>query len=314
MKTAKLHPDLRNYLILNKIPLAFINFNESLIEKNYHGLQHFPKDYQILVLEQPSEYAFEVESLEWSYTAQKILLIYSYSSKQVSVIPLDFSAKLPERDTADKFYFSDCHSLKVDEDHIMITTVGKELNGDHRCSDIALFTTGGVLISIWKMDNPEGHETRIENFYQLKNGYWLANFTINENEKYKPPVKRICLLQTNKTEANRLSLKDNFHSEVGSLLGTGTDKISSWFSEEIDNISHFFVLASHYQCCLYRYSKMKGSDYEKYDKIADITLENSFIDDVDVELTDEGITIKFNNGRTLVESGSFHFSFKKEKE
>lgn len=309
MEKAKIQLDLRNYLILNKIPIAFINFKESLLEERYDG-SPFNENYQILVLEKPSPYALELEPLEWRYTAKKVLLLFGCSSKKISVIPLDFSVNLIGGENINDFYFSNYQSLKICEEHIMITSVGKELNGNHMCSDIALFTTEGRFIAVWKMENIEGNKVRIKDFYQLNDDHWLANFSIDEKIKYKPAVTRLCLLPLDKVEANRLSLIDDFHSKVGSLLSSKTSEISSWFSDKVDGISNFFVLASHYQCCIYHLPNEVGYS-NNYFKVADITLENSFIDDVNVSLTDEGITVSFDNGRTLVKSGSFHFSFEK---
>lgn len=308
MKEPGVNLNLRNYLVKNEVPLAFINFKKSLIVDNYDG-RGYHKDYQILVLEKPDPAAFEIESLKWTYSAERVLLIYNCSLKEVCLIPLEFSLKLPGRDKESQFNFCQYHALKICENHILMTTIGREIDSDHQCLDIALFKTDGKLVSVWKAENYNSYKSTIYDFHQLQPGHWIANLRFNRRVQHEPAVHRLCFLSLNRVKANSLSLKEQFNPGVGTLLASKTENISSWFGQEIEGSPHFFVLASHYQCCVYRCPKFNESNYEK---IADIILENSFIDDVDnVIQTDDGITINFKNGRTLVESGSFHFSFQK---
>jgi len=296
---------LRRYLINNKISPIFINFEKSLIKETYDA-RGFNKDCQILVLEKPDSAAFEIESLEWPYSSEKVLLIYNVASKDIFIFSLEFPFKLIGRAVEDEFNFCNYHSLKICEKHILITAVGNDFNGS-QCLNIVLLNFDGKIISIWKTGNVNKEKNNISNFRQLQFGHWIANLTFDKKVQNQPPVHRLYLLSSNQIYADSLLLREKYLPDTGTLLGSNTNEINGWFSEEIDNKSHFFVLASHYQCCVYRFDKQKN----RYDKIADITLSRSFIDNIDdVTLTDDGITINFDNGKSLVKSGSFHFSFK----
>jgi len=131
--------------------------------------------------------------------------------------------------------------------------------------------------------------------------------TFDQREQNKPLVHWLCLLSLNHNFAHSLSLGGKYLPNTGTLLASNTNEISSWFSPEINNMSNFFVLASHYQCCIYRFDKQ----HHRYDKIADIILERSFFSNISkVILSDDGIIVILNDGRSLVQSCSFHFSFK----
>lgn len=312
----QLHLRLRNYLIENKIPLIFIDFDRSLIYEHYDG-RGFSEGYQILVLREPDPCTKEIESSQWQYPAKKMLLVYNCSSDKISLIPLSFSTKLPGRDITYGFRFYDYCSLKICENHIMITAIGQDLDGSNQCCNIALFTDAGVLVSVWKLSNANGYKTAIRNFHELAPGHWVANFEIYEKIQYKPAVKMLCLLSTKEIEANQLSLKAKVFPKIGSLLDSKTSEIGSWFSEEVNNLSEFFVLASCCQCCIYRLDpQLSKNSLSHYDKIADIALAlgKSSIGYMDVALSDEGITINFH-GRgkgDLLKFGSFHLSLRKE--
>ncbi len=310
MKNSVLHLALRNYLIINKVPSLFINFKKSFIrESDRYGEM---RDFQILVLKKPNDIAFEIEHLQWLYPAETVLLVLDISSGEITLIPLKFKFKLPNMATESEFDFCRFESLKTKENHFLITAYGKFENGD-RSIDIALFSVDGKLISVWQTCDAGSRGCHINDFHQLESSHWIANIEVNvsslNNTSLYRMVHGLHLLTLSCAKTNTLSLKREFMSEVGTLLASKANEISSWFSDEIDGVSHFFVIASHYQCCVYRYNR---NFY--YDKIADIVLNNSFIDNVDdVVLSESGITVNFNNGRTLVESGSFHFSFNQEK-
>jgi len=309
MKNSVLHLALRNYLIINKIPLLFINFEKSFIREDDRRdeMRGFP----ILVLEKPNGIAFEIEHLKWPYPAETVLLVLDISSEEITLIPLKFKFKFPNMATESEFDFCLFKALKVKENHFLIATYG-ELESGSASLDIALFAVDGKLISVWQTDGVGSKGCCIYDFHQLKPNHWLANIGVNrstfENTDRYRMVHGLHLLTLNCAKTNTLSLKREFTSDVGTLLASKTNEISAWFSEEINGISYFFVIASHYQCCVYRYNRSL-----RYDKIADIVLEHSFINNVDdVVLNEEGITINFKNKNSLVKSGSFYFSFNQE--
>lgn len=304
MENQKLNLTLRNYLITSKIPLSFINFEKSLISDDSRVV---PKNLQILVLEKPHDVAFEIGDLKWLYPARTVLLFFNKTTELVTLIPLEFQFKLPGMTEETKFNFCGYQSLKISENHFLIANYGRELKGDRECLNVALFTIDGKIISVWQANSINSYKYSVDDFHQLKPNHWIAKIEFNRGEGHNRMVHGLHLLSLNRIETNTLSLGEEFSSRIGSLLGSDTSEMSSWFSEEIDGISHFFVLASHYQCCIYRHDH---DDY--FNKIADITLEGSFIDDVDnTYLNEDDITVNFDNGRTSITSGSFHLAFRK---
>ncbi len=303
-ENSRLRLPLKNYLRINDIPLLFINFQKSLI-REYSGGREISPEYQILVLERPDLLAFEIKFLEWPYSARSVLLVYNCSSEKVSIIPLKFSFKFAGREKESDFDFCYYHSLKIYDGQILITQIGQELDSQYRCLDIALFRANGKLISVWKTENNNPDKTNISDFHQLGPNYWLANIAFNQGIKNKPSIPRLYVLSLNQPEVIELSLGRNISPRIGSLLASETQEIKSWFSERIDGIPHFFVLASHYQICAYRLNE-EHQERKDYDKIADLTLNYSLVKDIKVVLTDDFLTIEFNDAK-LQGQGCFVF-------
>lgn len=307
MEKTPLNQTLRNFIISSSISLPIIKFDESEIKEN--------QNYQVLVLEKPDEIALEIEEVKWPFEAEKVLFVWNCKSNIGAYIPTEFSFQLNGREKEDHFGFSSSLSFKIVDDHIMLIANGRFLHGESgRCNDIAIFTTAGKLVAIWQMDTTNVHKVYIIDFHKIKNDHWLANFDLkyggNEGTK-----NRLCLLFKNRFAADTLSLRQIQYSETGALLGSRTSEISNWFSEEIDGTSMFFVLASHYQCCIYQsYSaefdlKVMPEVAGEYKKIADLKFDHmkAFIRSIHVEMKVETIVVTFNDKS---EFGSFVFNYK----
>lgn len=278
MKTT-LSPSLRDYILKNKIPSVFIDFDEFYHNEMYDG-RSLPKDYQALILRKPEPIAFEIETfINWPYSANKVLLMHHSPSKEIAVIPLSFSYKPIGKDKEFEFDFSLYHSIEIDEGYIMITTNGHTAvkNDSSSCLNIAIFTQKGDLVSVWESWNVSHYKSRVMNFHQLNSDHWIVNLEINEGEKNKPAVPRLYLLSVHSIEAYILCSQEKQHSDTGLLLRAKTGEIKFWFSLEIvEGEPEFLVIASSYQCCVYHY---KGGHYTKH---IDVVLDSSLFGNLKV--------------------------------
>ena len=243
-----LNVKLRDYLLTNKIPLAFINFEKSLfLEPRNH-----PKKFQILVLEKPNKVAFEVENLKWEYPANTALLVFNNVLDNITLIPLKFSFKLPDVDVGRETEFNFCNyqSLVVTEDCLLLAARGEMPDyTDYDCLDMALFTAQGKLISVWKTKVSGVHRYSLNNFYQLESGAgnekssrWIVNIKAEE-AGYESDTYQLHLLSANETYTNIVYSGKRSAIFSNNLLDVGTSEIASWFSEEINGISHFFCFS-----------------------------------------------------------------------
>lgn len=308
MSEKKLHLDLRNHLILNKVPLVFIDFEESSIGQKYDG-SSYSENYQILVLKKPNDHVLEVEPLVWPYAAKKVLLVYSLATKRIATIPLEFCFSV-EDGVEKEFYFSNYVDLEQRDDHIMLVARGKD-EDDHYCANVAIFATTGELVGVWQTDNVNGYKMCIRDFSDIGNGRWLVNFEIQEREPNKPAVHRLCLMTAGKYKVNTLFLEERWDPFSGSLLDAKTTEVRSWFSaEQVDGNPAFFALACFRQCCVYRYQTSPDeAKYRRYEKIADIALDNLHIKDIVVKLTEDRVVVSLFNSKNLTKPGSFYFEF-----
>lgn len=298
---------LRNYLLAHNIPLAFVNVEKSMISMRYDGRSNAPDHLQVLVLEKPSDWAFEIEDLSWSYPARTMLLIFNKELKTTKLISLEFKFKLPGKTEETEFNFSGYKSLMIKEDHFLLADYGREINDNGQCLNVALLTIEGKVISVWQAESINSYEYKINDFNQLNQNNWIANISFNSGENHRM-VHKLHLFSLNQIQTYNLSLNKELHSKVGFLLAAKTSEIYCWFSEESDGISDVFVLASHYQCCIYRYHHNHGY----FNKIAEIALDGYFINDVNkTVLTDDGITVSFDSKQKDHPSSSFYLAFRK---
>lgn len=300
----KLSLNLRRYLLNNKISSVFINFDKSLIKETYDG-RGFNKAYQILVLEKPEPEAFEIETLEWPYSSEKVLLICDAASEKISVFPLEFSFKTADKLVKSSYNFSNYQSLKICEKHILITTLMGGGVRDNRCLAIVLLNVDGTIVSVWKTENVNSYKSEISDFHQLEDGHWIVNLTFDQRISGQIPVNRLCLLSLNNSFALKASLEDERSPKMGTLLNVKTKEIKACFGPEVNGCSSFFVLASNIQCCVYFFNEKNNC----YDKIADIILDPSFVNSIyNVSLfNNKVLSIDFNNKKITVKSPAFNF-------
>lgn len=281
-----------------------------------NSLEENETDYQVLALLRPNKIQSINGKMNWLWPEpeyKSVLLVYNCKTEEGKYIPVKIIGE--SKNGHENMSKLKQFTYKISGDNLMITqTKNYQVEGDkivyHR-RDIMLYKTDGRLIHTWSMDDDVNDFVIIKKFYPLNDDHWIIYFNVSKMNlvinKY-----RVLLLPTYEVIAKRLFVVDSFKDTGGSLYDINNDDLKYWFSSKDERgAPYYFVLAGASQCCIYRLDPMHHDIY--YDKITDFTVGKCCIDEIEVVLTEEYISVRYSSSierNCLIKNGEFKISLK----